>query len=236
MSTGCGPALVEARAKDRNLTFTLFSKLPAELRCMVWYFALPPPKVIRTRTLSGSTGASRASIANSTKIDEQVERDPGKVASSSQTLSPHLLSINAESRQVALSHYHVVFHSVYVFRKPLSINYTTDTIYFPSIDELVLFVRLETIGAIDHKYNSKIEHVILGIALGPGPIKRMAELMRVFLNLKTVILTTPDEYFQGCLPVRSEMFKAAWDETRTSEARNVAFTVLDKESVKKMLT
>lgn len=77
--------------------FTLFNKLPVELRYMIWHFALHGPRAVYFR-LSGSRGHGFV-------IASQLAQAKIKVATS----IPGLLYAVRDSRAVALKHYSIAF-------------------------------------------------------------------------------------------------------------------------------
>ena len=83
---------------DRELPrFTLFNKLPVELRHIIWHFALPGPRAIHVR-LSGSRGHGFV-------IASELAQAKVKVATS----IPGVLHAVRDSRAIALKHYSIAF-------------------------------------------------------------------------------------------------------------------------------
>ncbi|KAL2074935.1 hypothetical protein VTL71DRAFT_8715 [Oculimacula yallundae] len=119
ISSKSAQALIE---KD-DLPFTLFPKLPLELRLMIWECALPAPRII-------ALVASELLPTNSTKRYNAVKKPSPS--------NPVLLFVSYESRTVVLSTYRLVFRNL--LHTPLYFDFSKDMLFFPRMTDLVLFV------------------------------------------------------------------------------------------------
>jgi hypothetical protein len=100
-------------------TFTLFPKLPTELRLKIWKYALPGPRAIRVqRNWPTMSGPIRA-VAK----------------------PPAVLQTNSESRQLAMRFYELSFNSA-IKGRPINIDYQVDALYMESWGVFNAFYRV----------------------------------------------------------------------------------------------
>jgi hypothetical protein len=97
---------------DRTLKqFTLFPKLPLELRLSIWELALPESRIV---TLEPSRS----------EVDHRHSLRFGK-----SDKPPVLLQVNHESRSLTLRTYHRFFDSEHLFNRPKYFNNAKDTLH-----------------------------------------------------------------------------------------------------------
>lgn len=104
--------------------FTLFSKLPRELRIKIWQFAAREPRIVEVCQLQRAQHISQG-IGD----DDDFELTYSKAFYSPGTI-PAILHINRESRLIALEHYTLSFphgaHPAKIYYNP-----SVDMLYFP---------------------------------------------------------------------------------------------------------
>jgi hypothetical protein len=99
-------------------TFTLFPKLPTELRLKIWKYALPGPRAIRVQRAWSTLSRRIRAVAK----------------------PPAVLQINSESRQLALRFYEVSFNNA-IKGRPIGIDYQVDALYMESWGAFNSFYR-----------------------------------------------------------------------------------------------
>ncbi|PVH84873.1 hypothetical protein DL98DRAFT_71805 [Cadophora sp. DSE1049] len=230
---------IVTRGENQELTFTLFSKLPLELRCMVWRFALPPPKVVKiSRDLSDGRSASSSVLGLFTR------RGNPRPSSS---VNCSLLSVNNESRELALSVYRLDFGNR--LARPTYFDCISDSLYFPDNWVLIEFLYPLT----QNKYiksnqdeNTKIKHVVLGVPWGEFSIVGLVSLIKRFVNLKTLTLTVESEHeapysqFDGygskvSLATRLEIFRKGCSGNKIWNGEGVTIASMGLDEVRKMV-
>lgn len=112
---------VENNSSEKSSpAFTLFPKLPTELRLQIWKYALPGPRVIR--------------VKKNWKMFL-----PGRIRAAAKP--PAILQTNSESRQLAMRFYELSFNSA-IKGRPIDINYRVDALYMESWDTFKAFYRV----------------------------------------------------------------------------------------------
>jgi hypothetical protein len=108
---------VENTASDTSREFTLFPKLPSELRDMVWKFTLPDPRIL-TLLCHRPTHTYQEPILFS--------RGPVSKANTNVVATP-LLHTCSRSRQIALGRYERAFDDL--LNHPICFDWERDTVY-----------------------------------------------------------------------------------------------------------
>lgn len=117
-----------------------------------------------------------------------------------------------------------------------------DSVHFASMFSLTRFIhtrRPKPEKALIGRGHSKIHHVIIRVPYGPSCMPLFVRQMKVFHNVKTVIVTTADsrEFMGGdgsSLAERLPMFKTAWDQMRIPNGQKVKITAMEIDEVQKM--
>jgi hypothetical protein len=110
---------IQPSQKDmRSKHFVFFPRLPAELRRIIWLFAIPGP---RTITIFSQ---KEAFVTNA---DGHAACNPS-IPAKSNSKAPALLHTNRESRDVALKFYSLAFKE-HLNQRPVYFRFSTDTLY-----------------------------------------------------------------------------------------------------------
>jgi hypothetical protein len=94
-------------------TFTLFPKLPPEIRNQIWHLTANHPRTITIRESN--------SFTSDNTVIQGVKHNATSV--------PSVLHVNAEARDIGLKYYELCFGSQFR-RKPVYFNYAVDGILF----------------------------------------------------------------------------------------------------------
>jgi hypothetical protein len=181
------PALIE---------FTLFPKLPKELRIKIWQFAARESRIVEVCQLQDPKYISRSSDDDD---DDWVTTNSAPFYSP--TALPVILRINQESRVIALENYTLSFpnstHSAQIYH-----NSSVDILYFPA------WCFQYSIGHFERAIPASIKDTICRIAIDnlvwysgweDGTINNQIQIDG-FRNLAELLLVTrePDEAGCGC--------------------------------------
>ncbi|PVH84880.1 hypothetical protein DL98DRAFT_528293 [Cadophora sp. DSE1049] len=125
MSSADAQALIEGNIEEPR--FTLFPKLPPELRlmiptCMQWVEVLPGPRII--------------TVDSWDLIDLKKLFPIASQGVHLNSVSLIILQVSQESRAASKFRYHLTFH--HQLSRPIYIDFTRDSLYFP------LFLAIET--------------------------------------------------------------------------------------------
>jgi hypothetical protein len=129
-------------------TFTVFPKLPPELRVKIWEYALPEaPRFIKF-CYEGWPHCERRF---------KIGREGSYPATS-------LLLVSVEARTVAIKAYPLAFRSFHL--NPVRFNFEKDTLYFSGASALECFIRRALASPSDEQQTGwemkKISHVVYG--------------------------------------------------------------------------
>ncbi|KAE9366735.1 hypothetical protein N431DRAFT_471767 [Stipitochalara longipes BDJ] len=166
--------------------FTLFRKLPTELRLRIWKLALPGPRTI-------------AMWKNTHPLEHQA-RDKLKLYSNGSGLRPSpLMHACSESRGVFLQHYEAGFANFFQ-GKPVYVDWDRDCIYFDNDSTLSFFIaespfrykhRFKEPSGNFFSWQQKVRHLTIGMhRLPTGRVVGNMEACVVgyLRNLRTLLL------------------------------------------------
>jgi hypothetical protein len=105
--------------ENSSPTFTLFPKLPTELRLKIWKYALPGPRAIKVQRGWPTFSHRIRAVAK----------------------PPAVLQTNSESRQLAMRFYELSFNNA-IKGRPISIDYQVDALYMESWDAFKAFYKV----------------------------------------------------------------------------------------------
>ncbi|TVY83510.1 Dehydrogenase xptC [Lachnellula suecica] len=108
---------------------TRFSDLSMEIRCMIWTYAMPKPRIVAICGGPVDTGVSCYYHSVAHKV-------------------PVVLHINHESRKEALKHYRLSFGSL-LNHSPIYFDFTRDTLLFPSRHTADMFFKQNRTEIVD---------------------------------------------------------------------------------------
>ncbi|CZR52636.1 uncharacterized protein PAC_02513 [Phialocephala subalpina] len=200
-------------------TFTLFPKLPLELRNIIWLFALPPSRHVKFR--------------NRRILQDLVESSVcyDNIRLNASTKIPTILSVCSESRAVALVHYPLHLHNI-LGGFPLSIDYETDIFEISGEDSTqTLFVLIEMAGHFKRTGDREIMHlkenihylVLGGVFWAEDTVAFLVELK----SLEKLVLKIPDhfryvtavEHLESSFKsLAMNKIKVIWEQKRGEEA------------------
>ena len=113
-----------------NPTFTLFPKLPPELRLKICKLALSKSRVIMIRTIYCKYWTRKGLKAQ----HPHHCRDKGLAP-------PHLLHVNRECREIALEHYNLAFADY--FHNPVYFDFSRDILCFEDLTATGFFTCID---------------------------------------------------------------------------------------------
>ncbi|KAL2074175.1 hypothetical protein VTL71DRAFT_7953 [Oculimacula yallundae] len=177
--------------------FPLFSKLPFELRCMIWRYAMTGPRAIHIKL---ATKRTHSFIFQSELATAKMK---------AMTSIPGVLHAVYESRNIALKHYSIAFadHE----RIPtMFFNYEHDYLHISLIllDSLFPHPYQDKTKTKD-KTLIKIRNLMIGPTCQLSPLALNRQLIRFFETLKHVII--PHKYAPGDMrKARHENFGRAF--------------------------
>ncbi|KAH6720203.1 hypothetical protein BKA61DRAFT_708432 [Leptodontidium sp. MPI-SDFR-AT-0119] len=216
-------ALIKGEREDS--IFTLFPKLPLELRRMLWKFALPGPRMIRILP------SVRFIVQENGKCVLNPEWRQMQMAGS-KAASPVILRVNHEARETGLSTYKLAFKGR--LSKPIYFDFAQDSLFFANeeVSNSFVWMSLSNSSAVDREYSrvdmGSVRHIVVGVDDTPDIlIHRQAlywllPLVRLFPGLQVMGLagdnetlkrngvTTPDAITDKC--------KRDWAEHRARRA------------------
>ncbi|KAH7234429.1 hypothetical protein B0J15DRAFT_431837 [Fusarium solani] len=136
--------------------FTLFSKLPTELRFKIWKHSLEHPRILKVHLRYPSAFDSKLAYDGQTRPASHQSQNYRPVVEGYQTLSK-LLRVNKDSRGAALSFYRVHLPCWLTKGASRSDDLVPATIYFnPEYD--FLHVKQESMDMIDFFYDLKFKY------------------------------------------------------------------------------
>ncbi|OBT46038.1 hypothetical protein VE00_03713 [Pseudogymnoascus sp. WSF 3629] len=103
--------------------FKVFSKLPIEIRLMIWTFCLPPPRVVDIRMRRKSIPTSTGEILDVGRFVSSVDH-------------PIILHVCSESRRLARQHYKLSFSKKTKTEwspAQIYIDFSVDTVWFDNL-------------------------------------------------------------------------------------------------------
>jgi hypothetical protein len=166
--------------KQSERTFSLFPKLPPELRNKIWKLSLPGPRIIRiTHDPRNMATVKIQEIGAGPSPFWRAKANAGPV--------PALLHVNKEARSFASKYYSLTFEKQTQGR-PVYFDATRDTLHLPNVEGIRAFYgRLLTERRIQMTAKD-LEHVldtenyvrnlvICGIRWGQGPAKLSPALL-----------------------------------------------------------
>ena len=174
--------------------FTLFPKLPKELRIKVWQFAAREPRIVEV-----CQSQDAQYITYGTPRDDWDSKNSAPFYSP--TALPVILHINVESRTIALEHYSISFphdsHPAQIYYNP-----AVDILYFPAwcfryhIDHFEFVTPPEIKNTIRR---IAIDNLVWFSGWEDGTINNQIHIDQ-FKNLEEMLLVTrePDEAGCGC--------------------------------------
>ncbi|KAH7360338.1 hypothetical protein BKA65DRAFT_547061 [Rhexocercosporidium sp. MPI-PUGE-AT-0058] len=169
--------------------FSLFKKLPLELRCLVWRFALPGPRVVRLKFAGNK--------AHDFLIASELATAKIKVVTS----IPGVLYACHDSRTIALKHYHIAFASIPKIQ-PMFFNFDHDYLHV-SLQLLDTLFSGPAMSQVREQILSRIHNLMIGPSCQLNPLSLDRYLMGYFKSLEKIVI--PHKFLLGDFRrVRSE--------------------------------
>jgi hypothetical protein len=172
--------------------FTLFPKLPKELRIKVWELAAREPRIVEVCQLQDAKY-----ITHSTQEDNYETTNSAPFYSP--TAIPVILHINKESRIIALENYLLSFPNG---AEPAQIYYnpTVDILYFPAWCfqyDISHFESVTPSSVKDTIRRIAIDNLVWYSGWGDGTINNQIQIDQ-FKNLEEFLLVTREPDAMGC--------------------------------------
>jgi hypothetical protein len=159
--------------------FRLFSKLPTELRLMIWEQALPGPRLVDVdfhfRNKLFSFGSELMSLTSTLP-------------------HPTLLSVCTESRAVAKNRYKLSF-AAEAGKPKIYFDENVDTLYIPFRDTINVLTSLSAVDAFESLSFNWLRHLALGLGPDVGYFNPVdyVDLVLSLGNLETFTIMCQDE-------------------------------------------
>jgi hypothetical protein len=176
-------------------TFAPFSRLPEELRVIIWEFAMPRPNLIEV------TGyGHRVPYASATRSN------------------PGILFANKESRKVALKNHTMAFRSR--LREGIYFNFASDALYLPMLGAFRAFLATSKDGIRYIRFpdsaqvEDKVRHLVVGNPSGAF-FQHTQSWIGFFGNLETAVIEWNDSK-QASHKAQREL-EQYWARTKESE-------------------
>ena len=181
-------------------SFKLFSKLPLELRLMIWKRSVPAARLI---TIRGSGGS-------------QEDTDPAlrqaKVASTEIMPLAGMLQACRDSRKVMLKIYTLAFHNRLL--APIYIDFNRDSLFFTDPYAIKDFVPFTDLRTVDMKeIEEKVERIMLGSEVRRSASRSLEGLLK-FGNLDRMIFEAGNDVNNAAVlkHVYKELFEWSWQD------------------------
>ena len=181
--------------------FTIFPKLPLELRLIIWSFALPDPQVVTIKK----------------KVESAQQEATTTFKAEASYCMITLLHVCRESRSVAQKHYRLSFKQHLMH--PVYIDFSKDTVYFVNCDALEAFIGQPWYPYVPMGLNEKkyIQYLVIGGQLRNGiqqKVTRFESLRSLVLSHASVGITV--FHFDPMEDIITQRFAKGWKEHKVT--------------------